>query len=309
MTNAIDIQNLSKSFATVAAVQELTMTVPRGSIFGLIGPNGAGKSSLIRMLMGIYRPDSGDAYLLGRSIREKSGHIRQKVAYVPDVPHMYPSFLVNEMFLLASKLYVGWDWERCKRLSQAFSIPLNQRIRNLSRGVKVQAALIMALSTRPDLIILDEPTGGLDPVIRKDFLYTIVDEVAAYGTTVFYSTHNISDLEQSADHIAALYQGRLLFTSSVDELKESVHCFHIIASDYVLGQIRELPGLLGWQKSGKSGVVTMHGPREEILNQIQSFNPEHIEPRNISLEDIFITLLRKAGYLGGYAETGGIRYE
>jgi ABC-2 type transport system ATP-binding protein len=198
MDYALQTQALYKSFDGCKAVDGLDLTVPAGSIFGLIGPNGAGKSTLIQMLIGIIRPDKGEAYILGRSIREKDGGIRNQVGYVPDVPVMYPSFSVAEMYRLGSKLYPYWDWQRCRDLHHSFDLPAAGHIRSLSRGQKVQVALVMALALRPRLLLLDEPTAGLDPVVRRAFLHTIVEEAASRGTTIFYSTHNLNDLEQTS---------------------------------------------------------------------------------------------------------------
>ena len=139
------------------------------------------------------------------------------MGYVPDVPVMYPSFSVGDMFRLGRRLYEGWDGEHCRELSRAFDLPTEQLVRHLSRGQKVQVALVMALSLRPRLLLLDEPTAGLDPVIRRGFLKSVIEEAAERGTTVFYSTHNLNDLEQSADHISALYRGELLFQPSLDD--------------------------------------------------------------------------------------------
>ncbi|HBQ25502.1 MAG TPA: ABC transporter ATP-binding protein, partial [Syntrophomonas sp.] len=178
MDLAIETKALSKSFDALQAVDKLYLAVPAGSIFGLIGPNGAGKSTLIQMLTGIIRPDSGDGFILGQSIRKRDGSIRNRVGYVPDVPVMYPGVTVAEMYRLGSKLYPFWDWERCRELHKGFRLPEGQRIRNLSRGQKVQVALVMALALRPQLLLLDEPTAGLDPVVRRAFLQTIIEEVA-----------------------------------------------------------------------------------------------------------------------------------
>ncbi|MDD2585784.1 MAG: ABC transporter ATP-binding protein [Syntrophomonadaceae bacterium] len=297
MEPAIQIQELSKAFDDNQVIDKLSLQVPQGSIFGLVGPNGAGKSTLMQILMGIIHPDSGDAFILGKSIKEKTGNIRKQVAYVPDVPIMYPSFTVQDMFLLGSKLYPNWDRKRCQELNDAFALPLTKRIRSLSRGMQVRTALVMALALRPRLIILDEPTAVLDPVARHGFLQAIINEVAAAETTIFYSTHNLSDLEQAADHIAALNHGKLLFTHAIDELKESIHRLQVVFADSQLPvEIALLPGIIARQSSGKIHTLTITGSLDEIKNQIKIFNPVLLEPVNLNLEDIFITIMKQQGY-------------
>jgi ABC-2 type transport system ATP-binding protein len=297
MDLAIETKALSKSFDALQAVDKLYLAVPAGSIFGLIGPNGAGKSTLIQMLTGIIRPDSGDGFILGQSIRKRDGSIRNRVGYVPDVPVMYPGVTVAEMYRLGSKLYPFWDWERCRELHKGFRLPEGQRIRNLSRGQKVQVALVMALALRPQLLLLDEPTAGLDPVVRRAFLQTIIEEVAEQGTTVFYSSHNLNDLEQSADHIAAIYRGRMLFSHTLDELKESVHRLQLIfTGEPPEDAIKSLPGLMEYHQSGRVITITIIGHLDSISPRLVELEPELVKELNLDLESIFVTFMESQGY-------------
>ena len=297
MDLAIETKALSKSFDGLPAVDKLYLAVPAGSIFGLIGPNGAGKSTLIQMLTGIIRPDSGDGFILGQSIRKRDGSIRNRVGYVSDVPVMYPGFTVAEMYRLGSKLYPFWDWDRCLELHQNFHLPENQRIRNLSRGQKVQVALVMALALRPQLLLLDEPTAGLDPVVRRAFLQAIIEEVAGQGTTVFYSSHNLNDLEQSADHIAAIYRGRMLFSHTLDELKESVHRLQLIfTGEPPEDVIKSLPGLVDFHRSGRVITIIITGHLDSMSSRLVELEPELVKELNLDLESIFVAFMKAQGY-------------
>ncbi|MBP8819537.1 MAG: ABC transporter ATP-binding protein [Syntrophomonadaceae bacterium] len=297
MDLAIETKALSKSFDGLPAVDKLYLAVPAGSIFGLIGPNGAGKSTLIQMLTGIIRPDSGDGFILGQSIRIRDGSIRNRVGYIPDVPLMYPGFTVAEMYRLGSKLYPFWDWERCRELHQGFHLSEGKHIRNLSRGQKVQVALVMALALRPQLLLLDEPTAGLDPVVRRAFLQTIIEEVADQGTTVFYSSHNLNDLEQSADHIATIYRGRILFSHTLDELKELVHRLQIIfTGEPPEDVIKSLPGLVEYQQSGRVITITITGHLDSISPRLVELEPELVKELNLDLESIFVAFMKAQGY-------------
>lgn len=300
---AIDICKLSKSYDEIIAVNELSLSIPHGSIFGLIGPNGAGKSTLLQTLMGILLPDKGDAYILGKHIRDFGPDIRQQVGYVPDFPTMYPMFRVDDMFTLAQKLYKNWDKNKCKSLSDFFKIPTNKRLRTLSKGMKVRANLVLALSIRPRVLILDEPTAGLDPVARRAFLKAMMDEAAGEGTTVLYSSHNLNDLEQTADHIAVINEGSLLFTSSLDDLKDSIHRFQVVFEHDNLSPeaLGSLPGIMQLDNNGKIYTFTTRSDRHSFLEEISVHNPSVIEPVDLSLEDIFITYMKEEGYSYEYA--------
>lgn len=297
MEFAAETRSICKSYGGRKVLQDLNIKIPAGSIYGLIGPNGAGKSTLMKILIGISRPQKGEAFLLGRSIKEKSGSIRSRVGYVPDVPVLYPSFTIAEMYNLGSRLYPGWDWARCRQLHKHYNLPEGQRIRNLSRGQAVQAALVLALSIRPQLILLDEPTAGLDPVMRRSFMQTIIDEVAERGTTIFYSTHNLNDLEQSADYIASLWQGELLFSSSLDELKASLSRIRVVFEEHVPQKIiASCPGIIDLQRNGRVQIVTVKGDIGGVFRQLQELKPLLIEQLDLSLEDIFLAVMKERGY-------------
>ncbi len=297
MELALQTQNLDKYYDGQQVLNNLCLSVPAATIFGLIGPNGAGKSTLMKILAGVSRPSSGEAFILGRSVGEKSGRIRERMGYVPDVPVLYPSFTVAQMYNLASRIYPYWDWGRCRELQRQYDLPYGQRIRNLSRGQAVQISLVLALSIRPQLILLDEPTAGLDPVVRRAFMQSIIEEVAERQTTIFYSTHNLNDLEQSADYIASLWQGNLLFSSSPDQLKESMHKFRVMLADDMPEQLLTgLSGIMEIQQKGRVYTITMQGDLNLIYQKVKELNPLLLEEADLSLEDIFLILMKERGY-------------
>ncbi len=297
MELAVQTQGLYKYYEGQRVLNNLSLSVPAASIFGLIGPNGAGKSTLMKILTGISRPSSGEAFLLGRSVHEKSGSIRARVGYVPDVPVLYPSFTVADIYQLASRLYPNWDWGRCRELQRQYELPEGQRIRNLSRGQAVQVSLVLALSIRPRLILLDEPTAGLDPVARRAFMQSIIEEVAERQTTIFYSTHNLNDLEQSADYIASLWQGDLLFSSSLDELKESMGRIRVVLeNDSDEQYLANLPGIMELLHNGRVHTITFQGDHNAIYAKVQAYKPLLLEEVDLSLEEIFLTVMKERGY-------------
>lgn len=305
MELALQTHNLDKYYNGQKALNNLCLSVPAATIYGLIGPNGAGKSTLMKILAGISRPSSGEAFILGRSVREKNGSIRERVGYVPDVPVLYPSFTVAEMYNLAGRLYPHWDWERCRELQRQYDLPFEKRISNLSRGQAVQVSLVLALSIRPQLILLDEPTAGLDPVVRRAFMQSIIEEVAERQTTIFYSTHNLNDLEQSADYIGSLWQGNLLFSTSLDQLKESMHKFRVMLADDMPEQLlTDLPGVMESQQKGRVYTITCQGDFNHIYQKVQELKPLLLEEVDLSLEDIFLILMKERGYSYEHGKSG-----
>ncbi len=292
---AIETRHLYKTFQNTNALENVSLSVPTGSVFGLIGANGAGKSTLIQILLGIIRPSSGRCCILNHQINQDSFRIREKVAFVPDIPIFYSRFTVKQMYELSKRLYPDWDQKRCIELHKSLDMPLRKRVGTLSRGQKVRLALVIALSIRPQLLILDEPTAGLDPLARRQFLKMVSDEAATNNTTMFYSTHNLNDLEQTANHIAALDYGRLIFSSSLNELKTSLSSFQIIFNGEFPPELIQIEEIVDIETSGRLHTVIVSGDATTVVASIRDFNPILLEPMEMSLEDIFIAFIKNKG--------------
>ena len=293
---AVETRSLTKRFYNHLAVDQLELKVPEGSIFGLMGPNGAGKTTIIKMLMGIIQPTAGKGFILGQDIGDKTGEVRHRVGYVPDFPNLYPRFQVKEILEFCRRTYRYWDSQRCNQLMKVFQLPLQLRIQALSKGMKTHLALVVALSIRPQLLILDEPTSALDPVVRRLFLQAVVQEAATNGTTVLYSTHQLSDLERIADHLALLNQGQLLFCRSIENLKASIRGLQVVFSEGIPAEIENLPGVIGIEARGKVFTLIIDGNYPEIQMRIEKWGPIYCENIDLSLEDIFIYTMKKEGY-------------
>lgn len=293
---AIETKALTKDFDGDRAVDRLDLTVPEGSVFGLMGPNGAGKSTVIRMLMGILRPTSGTGFILGKEITDPTGAVRQQVGYVADFQNMYPFFRVEEILQFCAKIYPFWDWKRCRALLKTFELPTGKWVRTLSKGMKTQLALIIALSVRPRMLILDEPTSGLDPVIKHHFMQLIMQEAAGGDTTVFFSTHNLHDLERLADRVAVIMRGRLLMNKSVEELKATTRKIQAVFPEGLPEEIRKLPDVLKVEAQGRVYSIIVGDRFNETFEKIKAFNPSYIEIADIDLEELFIHTMGKEGY-------------
>ncbi|MGZ4107992.1 MAG: ABC transporter ATP-binding protein [Tumebacillaceae bacterium] len=294
---AIETRGLTKLFDGDVVVSNLDLVVPQGSIFGLMGPNGAGKSTLIRMLMGILKPTAGSGTILGRPLDDPSGLVRAQVGYVADFQQMYPMMKVRDVIELCARVYPQWDKKRAELLMKTFNVAPNKWVRALSKGMKTQLALLIALSMRPRLLILDEPTSGLDAVMKQNFMQLIMEVAASGDTTIFFSTHNLHDLERMADQVAVMMQGKLLLNSSLDDLKMTTRKIQAVFPNGLPEEIAQSPHVLRVESQGKVYSIIVGSHFEEMMARIQSLQPVYLETVDLSLEEVFIHTVGKEGYL------------
>ncbi len=282
----IEMQGLTKCFAGVTAVDAVNLTVSEGTVLGLVGPNGAGKTTTIKMLMGLLLPTAGSATVLNRAMGDAAA--RHYIGYVPDTPRMYPWFRVEEILFLCSGFYENWDWDRVDYLQAKFHLPLDKRIRSLSRGMTTMVALMIALAVHPRLLILDEPTAGLDPIKQRDFFQLVLEEVAAEGTTVLLSTHHLGDLESLADQVALMQEGKLVFCRELEEIKQN---FRRIQAAFPQGQSEEelsqFPGVLATEKRGNIYSFIIDREPEQMMARLKTYSPTFIEMMALSLDEVF----------------------
>ena len=230
MDEIIEISNLTKHYGETVAVNEVEFSVPRGEIFGYLGPNGAGKTTTIRMIMNFLKPTSGEIRVFGMDSSKEYPQIHKRIGYMNSDMKLYEHLTGNEMLLFLSNLRGGVYKDNVERLSQKLDIDLSLQIRNLSRGNKQKIALIQAFMHRPELIILDEPSTGLDPLMQQQF-NDIVKESVSDGSTVFLSSHILPEVEVLCDRVAIIKDGFLITEERVDVLKKnSVQKFEIIFS-------------------------------------------------------------------------------
>jgi len=288
LNDAIETRGLTRRFGTVEAVAGLDLTVPRGSVFGLIGPNGAGKTTTIRMLLGLLRPTAGRAAILGFDLATENLAARARIGYVPENADLYGYMRVRELIAFTRGLYPRWDDRLVARHLDLFAVPKERRVGSLSRGMKAQLALVLALGPVPELLILDEPTSGMDPLARKQFLSTILQEVTAAGQTVFMSTHILSDVERVADHVALLNRGRLVLTDRMDRLKENVKKVRVVFADGAPPDLSHWPGVRAVSREGRGWLISVESRLDEIRRRLQALNPTYLEVVDLTLEEVFI---------------------
>ena len=286
----LDLQNVTKNFGSVKALDDLTMSVPKGAVYGLVGPNGAGKSTAIRCLLGVYRPDSGSITLDGAPVYENP-EAKARMGSVPDDIFYFPSATLEDMRRYYQGIYPKFDLEMYKKLFEAFELPKNVPLRRFSKGMQKQAAFHLTLCTRPEVLILDEPVDGLDPVMRRQVWSLILSEVAKEETTVLISSHNLRELEDICDHVGIMDKGKMLLQRSLADMQGATHKLQIV------GEIPEGLEVLHEGRSGRLTTLVVRGAARDIEARARESGSVYFDVLPLSLEEIFIY------------ELGGVNYE
>lgn len=289
----IEVRNVMKEFDGFRALDDMSMTVPTGSVYGLVGPNGAGKSTIIRHLTGIYRQDAGEIKIDGAPVFENP-EVKSRIAYIPDDIFYYANASIREMMDFYRSIYPHFDAERFKKLADVFGLDPKRQMRRLSKGMQKQAAFWIAVSLRPEILILDEPVDGLDPVMRRRIWSIIMADVAENGTTVLVSSHNLRELEDVCDSVGIMNKGKIMIERSLNELQEN-----IVKIQLALPDGESLPeglDILHKSNTGRLQSLIMHGTQEELTEKLQSAHPLFIDAVPLTLEEIFIYELGGADY-------------
>jgi len=291
----IRVENLNKSYREFQALRDINLHIERGSVFGLVGPNGAGKTTLIKTIMGILLPDTGRVLIDGRDVRQDPA-VKARVGYVADYQNYYAGFRVKDLIRLYRETYPHWSEERFAELSRVFRLPENQKVAKLSKGMRTQLAVLLNLSLMPAVLVLDEPTSGLDPVLRRQVLNILLDDVAANGTTVLIATHQLNELERTCDRIGILYEGRMLFDESLEQVKRNVRRIQAAFSADVPEEILQRPEILKTERRGRVYLIVVKENVDGIKAELQKYQPLLLEEIDLSLEDIFIYRMGGLGY-------------
>jgi len=284
---AIELNGVAKRFGSTLAVEDLSLSVKRGSTFGLIGPNGAGKSTTIKMLMGVLNPTAGTVRVLGRDVGDEPEEVRQRVGYVPEMHFMDRWMSVSEVAGFCRSAYATWNDEICRDMLERFDLDPHKKVKQLSKGMLVKLSLVLAVSHEPEMLVLDEPMAGLDPVAREEFLDGVLRSVCERGQTVLLSTHSLDDVQRIADTVGFLYSGRLLVQRNIDELLAGTKR---IRATLVNGEAPDkLPAGVVWQQvEGRDWLVTVADFTPDIVQEIDSLDGiEHVEIIDVGLEDLF----------------------
>ena len=286
----LNMQEVTKTFGDFTALNNLSMRVPKGAVYGLVGPNGAGKSTAIRLLTGVYRPDCGEITLEGQEIYENP-EVKSRISYIPDEIFFFPSASLEEMRKFYKGFYPKFDDELFDRLYEVFQLPKKGQIRRFSKGMQKQAAFHLSICTRPDVLILDEPVDGLDPVMRRQVMSLILSDVAQRETTVLISSHNLRELEDVCDHVGIMDKGQMLLEKSLASMQGNTVKLQLV------GDIPEGLDILHTSASGRLHTLVVRGTSQEVQAKVAAANPTYFDILPLSLEEIFIY------------ELGGVNYE
>ena len=291
----IKIKELNKSYGTNKVLENLNCTIKTGSIYGLIGANGAGKSTLLRIIMGIFKKDSGSIEIDGKELIDNEV-IKQKLVYVPDDLFFFKNYTIKDMAIFYSKLYPNFDMNFAMKFAEKLKLNTNQKIQTFSKGMKRQAALICAISTNADYMFFDETFDGIDPVIRNYMKKVIAEQMEKKETTIIMTSHNLRELEDICDNLGLLYKGGILFESDIDDLKTNMFKIQIsLPKDFDEKDFQNY-NVLSFKKTGSVATIIMKGDREGYEKVLNEMNPLILDFLPLTLEEIFIYEMEVLGY-------------
>jgi len=294
MPSALTLKNVKKSFGRTTALRDVSFDVPPGRVCAVLGANGAGKSTMIRILLGLERPDAGETHVLGMNSRTHGLEIRRRVGYMPEKPTLYEWMSVAEIGWFTAGFYPSGFQAAYDQYVRHFQLDPQQKIKNLSKGTRAKVALSLSLAHRPDLLILDEPTSGLDPLVRREFLESMVD-VAAEGRTVLLSSHQVSEVERVADMVVIMLGGELICVEALDDLKRTTHEVVATMPDAATPP-PSVPGhVLAHAQFGHEHVWIVRNLDEVQLRERWAMLPggPSFQMHTPSLEEILLALLRE----------------
>lgn len=292
----IKVHSISKNYNKQVAIDELSLSVKKGSIYGLLGSNGAGKTSLLKIIAGINKPDKGEITINELPSFENVS-VKERVVFIPDVLYFTPQATIANMASQYKEYYPSWNQQRFDQLKSAFKIDITKKVHRLSKGMKRQVAFWLALSAMPDVLILDEPIDGLDPVMRQKVKNLLFQDVAEREMTVIISSHNLREIEDLCDHVGIMHNGKIIIEKEIDDLKCDTHKIQLALSDptheeHLLNRLT----ILHYEKRGSVSLLIVRGNEAEINNVISSTEVILYDLLPLTLEEIFIYEMEDIGY-------------
>ncbi|MBH0165294.1 ABC transporter ATP-binding protein [Fictibacillus sp. 7GRE50] len=286
----LKVNNISKTIEGSQVLDHVNITLEPGTIAGLVGRNGVGKSTLLRVIAGILDPDEGEVFFNDTDIHQNP-EIKQKITYVPDSTEILKSYSVKEIVKLYDAIYEDFDVVYFYSLLDRFKLPKNKKIRTYSKGMKALFLMILSFSTKSDLIILDEPTNGLDPIVKRNILQFIIEEVSERQLCVLISTHHLEEVEKMADVLIMIKEGRIESTTSIEDAKSSFRKVQVVYKHSLPEKIEQLNNVNILNQTGRVYTLMIKGNIEATLQKMNGENPLLLEELPMTLEDIFISTL------------------
>jgi ABC-2 type transport system ATP-binding protein len=294
--NAIEIHNVTRQFGHKRALDQVSLDVPRGSVFGLVGENGAGKTTLIRHILGLLRPQSGSVRVFGLDPVLEPQHVLARIGYLSENRDLPGWMRVDELLRYTQGFYPAWDASYAEELRAEFGLENSDRVKNLSRGESARTGLLLALAHRPALLVLDEPSSGLDPVVRRDILEAIIRTVADEGRTVLFSSHLLEEVERVSDRLAMIHGGRLVLCGPLDDIKRS-HRKLTIRFDSALSKPPAIDGALSIAGAGQEWTVVCNGA--DVPGATARLGGRIVAEQTASLDEIFVAHASAKSIQGG----------
>ena len=303
---ALHTEGLTKHFGDVKALVDLDLDVRRGEVCGFLGPNGAGKTTAIRLIMDEIRPTSGRAWILGMDCRAQSVEIRRHLGYLPSDLALYPNLTGKDTLTFFANLRGGVDWSYVDELAQRLGADLDKKVGDLSSGNRQKVGVIQAFMNRPQLLIMDEPSSGLDPLVQRE-LQSMMRGVVADGASIFLSSHTLSEVQRVADRVGIIRHGRLIAMESVASLRaKGIRRVELeLGSPARASVFEDLPGARDVVVEDNRVHLSFEGKMEQLLSRASAYEVVDIVTHEADLEEVFLTYYRDAGAAEGAAEVSG----
>ena len=287
--HVIETAGLWKRYDDVEALRGLDLQVPTGSIFGFLGKNGAGKTTTIKVLLGMARPSKGEARVFGHLPSGLEGvEVRQRTAFVSDEKDLYDYMTVGEIVAFTRSFYPRWRGDLEQQYVRKFDLPPQRDIKGLSRGMRTKLAMLLALCRGADLLVLDEPTAGLDPAMAEEMLQALVGHVGAEGATVFFSSHQLSEVEQIADHVAIIDRGQTVVAGALDDLRGQYQRIQLVFEDKAPEIRVHTPGTHRVRRQGRVLTVLSSSGGNAVIEELRGYRPASLDVSPVTLKDIFL---------------------
>lgn len=284
----VELRRVTRRFGSKTALDDISLTVPRGGVFGLIGGNGAGKTTLIKHVLGLLKAQSGSVQVFGLDPVQNPVGTLGRIGYLSEDRDLPNWMRVSELMRYTQAFFPNWDERYAEELREAFDLDANAKVKELSRGQRARAGLLVALAHRPELLILDEPSSGLDPVVRRDILGAIIRTIADEGRTVLFSSHLLDEVERVADRVAIIHQGRILLTATMDEIKDT-HRRMTLRFTQALERPPSLVGTLAFEGEGAEWTYVCSGESDQLRRAAEAIGATVVGDAALSLDEIFVS--------------------
>jgi ABC-type multidrug transport system ATPase subunit len=285
--NIVEIQNLTRRFGAKVALNDVSFSVPAGNVVGLVGENGAGKTTLIKHILGLLKAQTGSVRVFGLDPVKEPVNVLSRIGYLSEEPDMPGWMRVHELLRYIAAFYPTWDPVYAEQLREEFQLDPRAKIKHLSKGQRARAGLLIALAYRPELLVLDEPSSGLDPIVRRDILGAIIRTIADEGRTVLFSSHLLAEVERVSDQVAMIRSGKILFCDSMERIKQS-HSRLTLRFEEPRGAPPKLAGALSWDGAGREWTAVCAGQANRLRDDVERIGAQIVSSGGVSLDEIFL---------------------